>query len=297
MRGTIVVLAGLLTAMLGEQSAFALGTEEFGAMPLGEANYKEWPGLIRVINDPNRVYSSWVNGHERMLFDGDMAALNAALKEFAKAELKSHRVQLRCGPRESHSFDRSYTYEPHWELEIFGGISKHVVKQSEGARVWPVDPLFIVNVDDGTKLNELIVPPEVTVVSATQALQDVVAAMDRSTDQTVRGWGCSRVVELDRHSEAGLNAVAARLKDPVDWVKLNAAGVIAEYGAAAKPHLDVLREVAQSTDDQLAKRAKESIEKISSAVDNRVEREQHQQRSEAIAKFARDRAEKLKPVP
>jgi hypothetical protein len=57
-----------------------------GNAPQAEANYRTWPGLIRVVNDPARAYLVWVNGDERLSYRGDTAALNRILKAFGDVE-------------------------------------------------------------------------------------------------------------------------------------------------------------------------------------------------------------------
>ena len=76
----------------------ALGTETFGNKTLSEQAYQEWPNLIAVINDTNRVYQSWVNGGEQFFFQGNTEALNRALQQFALVPADVREVVFLPGP-------------------------------------------------------------------------------------------------------------------------------------------------------------------------------------------------------
>src|SRR4051812_398772 len=76
----VLVTAAFMSVLALSCSAWGLGTEDFGNKPLAEANYKEWKGIMPVVNDKARVYSNWVNGNEHFYYTGKAKELNAALE-------------------------------------------------------------------------------------------------------------------------------------------------------------------------------------------------------------------------
>ena len=73
-----------------------MGEETIGNEPFHDANFKDWPNIMPVINNKSRVYHTWVNGDERFYFDLDPEQLNELLIDFAK--LKRRKGSLDFAP-------------------------------------------------------------------------------------------------------------------------------------------------------------------------------------------------------
>ncbi len=154
------------------QSGFALGIEDFGNKPLVEANYKQWPGIMPLINDEARVYRSWVNGNEHFLFKGDVRRLNAALNVFGQLNLKKLEVVLVPGPCVGHSLQRDKEVAYNWELRIIGGIALQNLGHSK-------HPVLTVCVGGDIDLSKLEIPETVTVTSRGKPEDKTAAEGDR----------------------------------------------------------------------------------------------------------------------
>jgi hypothetical protein len=91
-------IAAVALTLLAVSNAWGLGFEGFGNEPVTHHNYVDWPNVLLVLNDTHRVYRVWVNGGERFCFQGDTAAVNIALKNFAAIKADRLTVVLRPGP-------------------------------------------------------------------------------------------------------------------------------------------------------------------------------------------------------
>jgi hypothetical protein len=273
-----VGLAGAL--VLAGQWAWGAGEEQVGNAPLNDANYVAWKGLVNVINDPARVYYSWVNGNENFYFAGDTDKLNAALKKFAAAEVEVKEVVLRPAPGEVKSFDGD-KHAFQWHLQIFGGIAAHLTTRDQGDQVWNKHPRLTVYVGGPIELAKIESPKEVKLLSI-----DELSARARkgiaSTHQDVRGWSAGVIAHHDAFSAENLAAVEKLLADDSDWVRLNAAGAIVLFGDKAKPALPALKACLERKDEGLKTRAKESIEAIESA---KADPEREREYAAAVAKI------------
>lgn len=94
-----VLIVSLLIGTIAETPLQALMTSQEGNAPLFEANYDQWPGLIKALNDESRVFHVWVNGSESAYYDGDTDAIQRVLDAFAAAKFDEHVVALR--PRQA----------------------------------------------------------------------------------------------------------------------------------------------------------------------------------------------------
>jgi hypothetical protein len=244
--------------------AMALGEEDFGNSPLNAANFNDWPQIMPVVNHTSRVYHTWVNGNEHFYYAGDVAALNDALRKYAGAGSPVKEVVLRPGPGEAKTFDGKKTVKFNWNLHLTGGIAKHLTTLDKGDRVWSQNPVLTVYVDKDFPYRRLTIPNGLKV----QTLSDLKLRVREgltSTDKTVRGWGAGELAALDPYDPKSLEAIAKLLKDPDDWVRLNAAGVLPLFGSKAKAALPALRETLTTGDAQLLTRVKESIAEIEKA--------------------------------
>lgn len=287
--GAVVTALSVVCCLNGR--AFALGEETFGNAPLNEQNYRDWPGVMPLVNYQARVYHSWVNGNEHFRYKGTVAELNECLANFAKLKAKTREVLLRPGPGGGKSFHGKEV--PHdWALHINGGISKHVTTLDKGDQVWSVDPVLTIYVGGDIELEKIEFPDGVTLVDAPTVAKRVAAGMTASTDKTVRGWGNGQLAQLDPYSAENAKTIAGMLDDADDWVRLNAAGSLGFLGRTAEPHLPALRKLLDSPDAALAERARETIAAIEAAPDRAEERQRHAETQKEIAAFIAAREKK-----
>lgn len=282
-RGWLLAVAcGMVLAASGR--AWALGDEQVGNEPLEGANYTTWKGLLDVINDKSRVYYNWVNGNENFYFAGDTTKVNEALKKYAASGVEVKEVVLRPAPAETTSFDRSQKFAYNWHLQIFGGIAAHLTTREFGDQVWNKHPRMTVYVGGDIDLAKLEIPKGVTLVS----IDDLSARARKgiaSKHQDVRGWCAGVMADLDSHSAENQAAIEKLLVDDSDWVRLNGAGAIALFGANAKSALPALKECLARPDENLQKRARETIATIEAAQDNEAAAKAFREAVDKINKF------------
>ncbi len=197
MKQAIRMRAALVTLMLAVccRTAGALLGKNVGNTPLNAANYKDWPGIMPVVNHASRVYHRWVNGNEHFYYRGDTAALNDTLRKFA--QVKS---AVRGGPAartgSDPSFDRTQQVPFGWNLHLVGGIARHLTTLEQGDKIWRPHPVLSIYVGGDIDLRKMRVPPGVTMVSHSALKQRTREAL-QSTDKTVRGWGAGELADLD----------------------------------------------------------------------------------------------------
>ncbi len=284
-----LVCAVAFTFAFGLSNAWGLGDEEFGNEPQNALNFKDWPGIMPVVNDANRVYRRWVNGNEQFFYKGDTAALNAALKNFAGLEVKTREVILRPGPGTTENFHRDKKVAFDWTLQVHGGISKHILTLDQGTKVWHEHPFMTIYVGGDIDLDKLVIPAGITVVDTAEVAKRVTEGLTTSKDKTVRGWGCGQLVSLDPYSSENLATIAKMLGDEDDWVKLNAVGCLATFGKKGEPFLPKLREFQESKDESLSSAAKRAIGEIEKAEDQTASEKSHREMLEKIHRFVANR--------
>lgn len=287
-RFTIVFLAFFCCG----SRVWSMGEEHLGNDPVNGANYASNEGILPVLNDTHRVYRWWVNGNEKFFFRGDTIALNAALEAFSKVKSKKLEVVLRPGPTSTGTFHGDKKVAYNWHLHLIGGIVGHMSKNDLGGNVWPTHPMMYVYVGGEIQLSDLEIPDNVTVLQLSDLHKRYAAAL-ASTDQTVRGWTCGVLAELNRYDPGAISKVADMLDDDVSWVRLNAAGALATFGSKATtilPKLESALVAAEASEDEnLTKRIKETIEKIRSAKNEASEEDQFEKMKNVIATYCADR--------
>lgn len=286
MRRLLLALAAvcLFALSLAPTKSFALGTEEFGDSELSAANYAEWPGLFELASDKCRVYSNWVNGHENFYFASNADQLNEALKKFAAIKVDKHEVLIRPGPGKAHSFNSERILDCNWNVEVYGGISKHIVGLEKGTSIWSADPTMTIWIDGDIDLAKIKIPKGVSAIGVNEKAARARAGLD-SKDQTVRGWGSSVLAEMNPYDPKNVAAVEKLLKDDVNWVRLCAAGTIQQYGALARPAIGLLKECEKSDDEQLKARATEAIAAIEAANEDPAAAKAYDEAVKKIAQF------------
>lgn len=265
-------------------TAWGLGTEELGNKPLSPANYVNWPGLVQVVNDPTRVYQFWVNGNENCYYTGNTDELNAALKNFAAADLKVHEVVLRPGPGSVKSFDQKSEFTVNWHLQIFAGIAGHQTTLDQGDQVWPKHPRLTVYVGGDIELAKIELPDNVKLVGLPELSARARKGIE-SSDKSVRGWSAGVIASIDPYDKQNQAAVEKLLKDDDDWVRLNAAGAISLFGRQAASAVPLLKDCLQRDHEQLRDRAAKAIETIESAPDRADKAREHATAVERIERL------------
>lgn len=284
MKNALAILFVALLVLCLSGRAWALGEEDFGNSALNEANFQDWPGIMPLVNHPSRVYHSWVNGNEHFFYQGDIAALNDALRKFAASKSEVHEILLRPAPGEVKTFNGVKTIPYNWNLHIVGGIARHLSTLDQGSKVWSSSPTMTVCVGGGIDLEKIEIPKGVSIVDLTdlsRRYRDSFA----SKDKTVRGWGTGELAYLDPYDAENMTAIAKMLKDEDEWVKLNAVGVLAVFGKKAESVLPTLREMLSTEDKQLKASIEKTIEAIQHAKDTAEMEKEHRMILKTIREF------------
>jgi hypothetical protein len=280
---TCLTFAVLALCLPGK--AWALATEDFGNAPRNELNYKDWQGIMPVVNHSSRVYHWWCNGNEQFYYRGDTATLNDALQKFAAIRAEVHEVLLQPGPGVTHSFDGAKTIPYDWNLHIIGGIAKHhPTKSARGDELWSEFPTMAVCVGGDISLEKIEIPEGVAIIDLAGLSRRYREAL-ASKDREVRGWGAGQLAELDPYDTENLSAIAKLLKDEDEWVQRNAVGAVATFGRKAKPLLPVLRDMLATQNKQFKDSVEKAIEEIQQAKDTSAAEKEHRLMQQKIHKF------------
>jgi hypothetical protein len=285
-----LLLVGLM--LLVPSQLRAAGEEQLGNEPLTAASYTKWPGLVDVVNDKARVYYSWVNGNENFYYFGTIDELNAALANFAKADLKEHEVVIRPDAAKTKSFQGTSEFTYQWHLQIFDGIAGHLTTRDKGDLVWNKHPRLTIHVGGESDPNridlaKLEIPKGVKLLTASDLSARARQGIE-SKDQTVRGWSAGVIAGLDARDAKNQAAIEKLLTDDEDWVRLNAAGSIALFGAKAKSALPALKACLERKDEGLQTSAQKAIETIESAEEDATADRAHAAANERIRKFVEE---------
>ncbi len=259
------VLAFCLFAV--HNQCFALGTETFGNKTLHDPAYEQWPNLVSVINDTNRIYQYWVNGGEKFFFQGNTESFNAALQRFATVKADAREVVLLPGPATVSSLLQEKTFDYDWSLEINSGISAPMTR-GKGGLIWSKDPRLLVYIGgENIGLEKISIPRGVTVLELGDLQKRYTEAIQESDNIHVRGWGACALARLDPSSTGSVVVVTGLLQDTNDWVRLNAVTALKSFGKTATPALPSLRRMAAASDPQLKEETEKAIAAIETAAD------------------------------
>lgn len=268
-----------LTIVIGftAQEAWALGFETFGNEPFPAANYGDWPGVMPVINNRNRVYHHWVNGNEHFCFRGDTGAVNEALQQFALIESKPLQVVLRPGPGIAGTFDQKKKIACDWEFGLVGGIARSSPTLDQ-------EPTLTIYISKTLPVEKLVIPPGLTIATIPE-LKDRAALLLKSSDMTTRGWGAGKLARLDPYDSRSVETIGALLKDDETWVRGNAVGALSNFGAKARGKIAELRKAAQTGDKDLQARIEKLIGEIESAPEKIEAEREHCETLRQIDKY------------
>lgn len=272
----------LLSATAGR--AWALAYSQAGNDPLSESNYTEWPGIMPVVNAKARVYLTWVNGSEYLYYRGGTAELNAVLRDLAEVDTKVREVVLHPGP--GHELQiQGKTLACNWELHLINGIAAHMLTLDKGDLIWSKSPVLTIYLGDGIDLKDLKVPEGIALLGPTDLKARYIEAITESEDKTVRGWGCAALARVDPYDADSVRAIGERLDDDDSWVRLNAVGAMAVFGARARDFTEHMREAAKSDDPHLKEAAEKALTAVEGAKDDAEAERAHQARMKQIEHF------------
>jgi hypothetical protein len=253
-------IAAVALILLASSKVSSAGIDGPGNNPLKAIHYLDWPNAMPVINDTHRVYYIWVNGNENFYFQGDTAALNAALKNFAAIKADRLTVILRPGPGKGSSLIGDRKFQFNWNLHLLGGISKHMSSLHLASNVWDPNPQLFVYVGEPIKLEEIEIPNGVELLEIAD-LQTRYAKCLASKARMVRGWCLNDIAQLNPHNPDSMEQVARMLEDEDDWVKSNAAGAMSRFTGLADQAIERLKAV-KSDDAVLQVQVRRSIERL-----------------------------------
>jgi len=274
MNRTLALSVVLFLISCGNREAMALRGEHFGNAPFSETNYREWPGIMPLVNHPSRVYHQFVNENEQFYYQGDTAALNDALRKFAASKAKVHEVLLRPSPCAVRSLQVAKKISYNWSMHVVGGVVEDLPTLDRGSNVWSKSPTMTVCVGGDIDLGKIEIPKGVSVVDLADLSRRYREALG-SKDRTVRAWGAGELAHLDRYDAENLAAIVKLLKDEDDWVRRNAVGALAVFGKKAETALPTLREMQSTQDKNLKDQIEKTIEEIQQAKDTTAAEEGH----------------------
>jgi HEAT repeats len=283
-RAFLISFCALMAIFSINSTTWALGLETVGNKPLNAANFKNWPGIMPVVNHNSRVYHSWVNGNEQFYYHGNNESLNDALQKFSETDSKVREVVLRPAPGTVYSFNKEKKYEFNWNLHIVGGIASSMAKRDLGANIWSKNPILTIYVGGDIQLDKIKIPAGVKVLELSD-LEERYSKAFKSTDKTVRGWSAGHLARLNSHNKDNMKIIAKLLSDKENWIRLNAAGALAVFGKTAESALPALNKALDTNDKNLKTRIQETIERIEKAEDNTAAEKEHQKILLNISQF------------
>jgi hypothetical protein len=248
-----------------------------GNDPQSAANYKKWPGLVEVVNQESRVTLVWCNGNEDCFYQGDTAALNQAIREFAKVDLKEHRVVILP---QSKAKNQPYT----WRLHIVNGIAASrftdVPNQNE---FYDVEPALYVYAGKNIQLNQLIIPDGMNVLGEDD-LRTRYRKVIETASPRVLEFTLPMLASLNVHHLEDAQMIAKFLNDKNERISSSALRSIKQYGSEAKPLISELQAYSDKH-PQNAAAIKELIDQFSSTEQLSEADAQYQIRHREIQKF------------
>lgn len=249
-------------------NAWPMGQETFGNEPLSDLNYTDWPGIVPLINDEHRVYSTWVNGNEYFYYRGDTEAFNQFLALFAALESPAHEVVFRPGPGHAQSFHNDRPIPIGWQMHLVGGIVAQMIDFEGTADAWDMHPTITVCLTENGRiqLDKIIVPEKVDVLQVAD-LRDKYRKALQSDNTRMHAHAVSKLADEDKLNAENIPLIVQVLKDNDPFASACAAVALGCFGALAQSALTELQEASRSEDQQVSACAKESIVKITNGPD------------------------------
>lgn len=93
----------------------------------------DWPvGLVELPRHESRVYSVWINGWESFYFKATPEEVNELILLFSKTRMRDHELRIKDRKQRKESLGTE-KYDYNVQLEVVGGIARHLAKQAEEA--------------------------------------------------------------------------------------------------------------------------------------------------------------------
>ncbi len=281
-----------VAVLVAGKLAWGLSESEYGNNPVNGENYKDWPGIVKVANDPYRVYRVWTNGNEDFWFHGDANAINAGLENYWRAELERYQIVLLPGPGQTVTYN-GMTVVSNYRLHIVGGIAKAYHEREAKAHpdgeavdvagLFDLCPTFYIYVNQPEDLQNLKIPVGVDLVGPSQMRQRCLAGL-RSQSTTLRGYAAGLLASVDAHNPESAKEVATLLDVGDDGLASMAVYSLRKFGANARPVLGKLEQY-QPKKEQLAKAKADAVMAIKEAKPRAEEDKQMRELSEKIDAF------------
>ncbi len=226
-------------------------------------NYKEWPGLLNVVNDKHRVLQVWVNGNENMYYKGDETAISLSIQKFVEAKLEKYQVVLLPITSKDPLFDGAKEQDSNWRLHVVGGIAAAMFKRNESkVDIFDEHPTIYVYIEPSTDMSKLKIPPNVELLGLQDMRARYVAGLKE--ESTTRGYAAMNLAGLDSDNPASVELILPLLRSEDKWFNAMAVSCLNTFGATAQFALPEL-EAFRSKEDHAEKRRLEVIEKIKAA--------------------------------
>ena len=259
---------------------------------MGPANYSDWPGAEKVVDNPSRILQVWVNGGETNYFRGDTQSLNEALENFVTIQVPVHEIALLPGSGEASAFggDR-FTYD--WRLNLVGGISHFLHVEEVDTQVFDDHPTLTIFIGDGNiDLAQLVIPRGVTVLQRDDLRTRYYAGL-RSESTRVREAAVGRLAAIDPYGKESLARIIGTYTETYDgtetWAEMSAprfkyidpARVATRLQHFGKPARAIL--VDQLTREDVSESLKEWVRKAIQFIDDMPDSSEAAARSEIKA--------------
>lgn len=223
--------------------------ESVGNAPL--SGYREWPGILPLLNHKSRVYQIWISGGEAWYYRGNTRALNAALKSFAAVRSKELVVVLRPGQPTVTTL-KGVRIAFDWKLHVDAGLAA-----AFGGR----PPTLTVYIGGNVGLDGLVIPPGLTVVGPSELREEYLRDLSNTNRSTViHAANC--LVELEPDNPDNVPALTELLDNPDHGIVLAAGRELSNMGSAALtglPQLERARDRHTSINREALERAIQRI--------------------------------------
>lgn len=263
---------------------WSMAQEDIGNKPLHKINYRDWPGIMPVINHSSRVYHIWVNGHETFYYEGNAEEFNNCLVRFSRTGYRVLEVLIRPGPASKVKTFKGDDISYGWELELMGGISKHLTTEDRGDKIWSPYPMLTVYVSDIQTLTRMEIPPGIKILELADLKNRYFEGLS-SKEHHVRGWGAARLARLDPYDPNSIANIAVLLEDDDWWVRLCAVGALQRFDKKAQPVIPRIQACVDTERERLKDKVEKVVKSIQSAKTDTKKETRHKKMLITIRKY------------
>ena len=267
-----------------------------GAVPMGEeafgnaavSNQAQWAdGVVATANDPSRVYRRWVNGDEEFCFQGDAGAVNRVISRFAKVADPQKAIVLLPTTGLTRSFE-NIKVAFRLRFHVPSGICLAVAKMEKDKPVSSRHPRLFIHVGSGVEPGGLAIPKGLKVLTGADLVRKYRRGLTSSEKQT-RGRACSLLARYP-WVEGVVPALIEVVGGDDDWSILNALAGLGAIGAAAKPAVKPIEDLASRTQDDRTRQACEAALRKIAAADGKTGAAASPKHRDEIRRFIKERA-------